>query len=56
MLRAIAAAKKKNDLIDPHKVVERLRCEFLPEGRMNQTGMFSLWTMIPSAHHGSCST
>ena len=31
MLRAIAAAKKKNDRIDAHKIADCLRCNFLPE-------------------------
>jgi transposase len=31
MLRAIAAAKKKNDRIDARKIADCLRCDFLPE-------------------------
>jgi transposase len=31
MLRAIAAAKKKNDSIDAGKIADCLRCDFLPE-------------------------
>src|SRR5947209_6172676 len=31
MLRAIAAAKKKNDRIDAGKLADCLRCDFLPE-------------------------
>jgi transposase len=31
MLRAIAAAKKKNDSIDASKIADCLRCDFLPE-------------------------
>ena len=31
MLRAIAAAKKKNDHIDANKICDCLRCDFLPE-------------------------
>jgi len=31
MLRAIAAAKKKNDCIDARKLADCLRCDFLPE-------------------------
>ena len=31
MLRAIAAAKKKNDQIDASKLADCLRCDFLPE-------------------------
>jgi transposase len=30
MLRAIAAAKKKNDRIDAGKIADCLRCDFLP--------------------------
>jgi transposase len=38
MLRAIAAAKKKNDQIDASKLADCLRCDFLPE-----------WHMMPRA-------
>jgi transposase len=34
MLRAIAAAKKKNDQIDASKLADCLRCDFLPECHM----------------------
>ena len=34
MLRAIAAAKKKNDKIDAGKIDDCLRCDFLPESHM----------------------
>src|SRR5260370_5975964 len=34
MLRAIAAAKKKNDKIDAGKIADCLRCDFLPECNM----------------------
>src|ERR1700681_1810804 len=34
MLRAIAAAKKKNDRIDAGKLADCLRCDFLPESHM----------------------
>jgi transposase len=34
MLRAIAAAKKKNDEIDASKLADCLRCDFLPECHM----------------------
>ena len=34
MLRAIAAAKKKNDRIDASKIADCLRCDFLPECHM----------------------
>ena len=34
MLRAIAAAKKKNERIDAGKIADCLRCDFLPECHM----------------------
>jgi transposase len=37
MLRAIAAAKKKNDTIDAGKIADCLRCDFLPECHMVST-------------------
>jgi transposase len=37
MLRAIAAAKKKNDRIDAGKIADCLRCDFLPECHMATT-------------------
>ena len=37
MLRAIAAAKKKNDQIDASKIADCLRCDFLPECYMMPT-------------------
>ncbi len=37
MLRAIAAAKKKNDRIDASKIADGLRCDFLPECHMAPT-------------------
>lgn len=37
MLRAIAAAKKKNDSIDAGKIADCLRCDFLPECYMATT-------------------
>lgn len=37
MLRAIAAAKKKNDRIDAGKIADCLRCDFLPECHMAPT-------------------
>ena len=37
MLRAIAAAKKKNDRIDAGKICDCLRCDFLPECYMAST-------------------
>ena len=37
MLRAIAAAKKKNDRISAGKIADGLRCDFLPECRRAPT-------------------
>lgn len=37
MLRAIAAAKKKNDRVDAGKIADCLRCDFLLEGHMVST-------------------
>jgi hypothetical protein len=37
MLRAIAAAKKKNDRLDANKICDCLRCDFLPECYMAPT-------------------
>ena len=34
MLRAVAAAKKKNDRIDAGKIADCLRCDFLPGCQM----------------------
>ena len=39
MLRAIAAAKKKNDRIDADKICDCLRCDFLPECYMMPTAI-----------------
>jgi transposase len=39
MLRAIAAAKKKNDRIDASKICDCLRCDFLPERYMASTAI-----------------
>ena len=39
MLRAIAAAKKKNDRIDASKICNCLRCDFLPESHMASTAI-----------------
>jgi transposase len=39
MLRAIAAAKKKNDTIDASKIADCLRCDFLPECHMASSGI-----------------
>jgi transposase len=37
MLRAFAAAKKKNDRINAGKIADCLRCDFLPECHMAST-------------------
>ena len=37
MLRAIAAAKRKNDQIDARKIADCLRCDLLPECHMAST-------------------
>ena len=39
MLRAIAAAKKKNDRIDANKICDCLRCDFPPESYMAPTAI-----------------
>jgi len=39
MLRAIAAAKRKNDRIDAAKIADCLRCDFLPECHMASTAI-----------------
>jgi transposase len=39
MLRAIAAAKRKNDRIDAAKIADCLRCDFLPECHMAPTAI-----------------
>src|SRR5579863_10414730 len=39
MLRAIAAAKKKNDRIDANKICDCLRCDFLRECYMASTAI-----------------
>jgi len=39
MLRAIAAAKRKNDKIDAGKIADCLRCDFLPECHMISTAI-----------------
>ena len=40
MLRAIAAAKKKNDQIDASKIADCLRCDFLPECHIHPAADF----------------
>jgi len=47
MLRAIAAAKRKNDTIDASKIADCLRCDFLPVPGWD---LHPLWT---SAFHGA---
>ena len=42
MLRAIAAAKKKNDRIDANKICDCLRCDFLPVCYMASTAVSRL--------------
>ena len=39
MLRAMAAAKKKNDRIDANKICDCLRCDFLPVCYMASTAI-----------------
>jgi transposase len=39
MMRAIAAAKKKNDRVDASKICDCLRCDFLPECYMASSGI-----------------
>ena len=39
MLRATAAAKKKNDRVDANKICDCLRCDFLPESYMAPTAI-----------------
>jgi transposase len=39
MLRAIAAAKKKNEAIDASKIADCSRCDFLPESHMASSGI-----------------
>src|SRR5499427_1192894 len=39
MLRAIAAAKRKNDKIDAARIADCLRCDFLPECHMATTAI-----------------
>jgi transposase len=39
MLRAIAAAKKKNDRVDAGQIADCLRCDFLPECQMVSTAI-----------------
>ena len=39
MLRAITAAKKKNDRVDASKIADCLRCDFLPECHMAPTAI-----------------
>jgi transposase len=48
MLRAIAAAKKKNDRIDAGKIADCLRCDFLPECHMALTEIRNRRRTLPA--------
>ena len=50
MLRAIAAAKKKNDRIDAGKIADCLRCDFLPECHMASTEIRGRRRMLRYRH------
>src|SRR3974390_698215 len=50
MLRAIAAAKKKNDRIDAGKIADCLRCDFLPECHMAPTEIRDRRRTLPYRH------
>ena len=50
MLRAIAAAKKKNDRIDAGKIADCLRCDFLPECHMASTAIRDRRRTLPYRH------
>src|SRR6266700_495066 len=52
MLRAIAAAKKKNDRIDAGKICDCLRCDFLPECYMASTAIRELLARNPDIDEG----
>src|SRR6266567_1359585 len=52
MLRAIAAAKKKNDHIDAGKICDCLRCDFLPECYMASTAFRELLARNPDIDEG----
>ncbi len=47
MLRAIAAAKKKNDHIDGGKICDCLCCDFLPECDIAPTAIRERWRTLP---------
>ena len=49
MLRAIAAAKRKNDKIDASKIADCLRCDFLPECYMTSTEIRAANSALPRA-------
>jgi transposase len=49
MLRAIAAAKKKNDQIDASKIADCLRCDFLPECHMMPAEIWDQYQHAQSA-------
>jgi hypothetical protein len=46
MLRAIAAANKKNDKIDASKIADCLRCDFLPECHIAPTEIRDRWRVL----------
>src|SRR5206468_12727517 len=50
MLRAIAAAKKKNDRIDAGKIADCLRCDFLPDCHMASTAIRDRRRTMPYRH------
>src|SRR5258708_25109502 len=50
MLRAIAAAKKKNDRVDAKKICDFLRCDFLPECYMAATATRERRCKLPYRH------
>jgi hypothetical protein len=51
MLRASAAAKKKNNRIDARKICDCLRCDFLPECYLASTTMRALSRFAELAEH-----
>jgi transposase len=51
MLRAIAAAKKKNDQIDASKIADCLLCDFLPECHMVQRALVEAAKLAPRQSH-----
>ena len=53
MLRAIAAAKKKNDRIDAGKIADCLRCDLLPECHMAPTTIRGQVPRLPTERRRS---